>query len=46
MVLSKLRESGGKGVPVLKMLHEVGELTPFYAVMTGVELVTGGGEGI
>ena len=30
----------------MKVLHEMGELAPFHAVLTGIEFVVGGGEGI
>ena len=43
---SKLRDSGDKGVAVLKVAQEGWELSLFHAVLTGIELVMGRGEGI
>ncbi len=45
-VSAKLRESWGKGVSVLEVVHEVGELSSFHAVLAGIELVMGGTEGV
>src|SRR5216683_3579969 len=44
-VSSELRDSGDKGVAVLKVAHEVGELSAFHAVAAGVKLVANGVEG-
>ena len=43
---SKLRDSGDEGVPILEVVHEVGELSALHAVTAGIKFVAGGGEGI
>ncbi len=41
-----LSDRWGEGVLVLKVAHEVGELSPFHVVAAPVKAVMGGGEGI
>ncbi len=46
MASSKLRDLGDKGVLVLEVSHEVRKLAAFHAVLVGVKLVVGTGEGV
>src|SRR5216683_981058 len=46
MASSKLRDSRGEAVLVLEVTHEVGELSALHTVLAGIELVSGGAEGI
>jgi len=43
---SELRDSGGEAVPILKVAHEVGELSTLHMVSTGIEFVSDGCEGV
>ncbi len=45
-VSSELTDWGGKGVPVLEMLDQVGDLSPFHAVAAPIEAVAGRRESI
>jgi len=47
MALTKLLlDRWGEGVLILKVVHEVGELATFHAVMAPIEAIVGGREGI
>ena len=43
--LSKLRDSRGEAVPVLEVVHEVGDLSTLHMVSTSIKLVSSGCEG-
>ncbi len=43
---SELRDSGGEAVPVLEVVHEVGELSTLHMVSTSIKVVLDGCEGI
>ena len=45
-VSSELLDLGDEGVVVFKVVHEVGELACFHAVVAGINAVVGGGEGV
>ena len=45
-VSSELMDWWGKGIPVLEMLDQVGDLSPFHVVAAPVNVVMGCGEGI
>jgi len=42
---SKLRDAGGEGVVVLKVVHKVGDLGCLHVVAAAVEAIVGGEEG-
>jgi len=46
MVSVDISNRGGKGIPVLKMSEEEGELCPLHAEAAPIELVVNGGKGI
>ncbi len=46
MASSELRDSRGETVPVLEVVHEVGELSTLHTVSTGIEFVSDGREGV
>jgi len=43
-VLNEHFDGGGKGILVLKMLEEEGELCPLYVEVAPIKLVVNGGE--